>query len=1517
MRKINFKRQLAALLSAGMVFTMLAPAQPVYADTIPDGTPGKVNFSLSKWQPSVGPTGDFSINGTAGADLTGHGEADTRPGFENKFLLPYLKVQGTEVEYTPNLTFAGKEFPGSDFVGYKIAGWYTDKTNQGIGFQAHHLPSQWPYAETTYYAELEADPAFEFKMETIHRANAASGVTVPNMGTESVLSRVLSNFQATPRNIPGFKVINVDDNNNGDGGKTITSFKYEASHPMNVEQPLPTPDNFAFNPATKYVTGTVSNRDMRVEYVYDVDTSVQFSLKVEHDIAGLKQNESREYNAGISLNAENIGPKENLLQPQGTDTQPRYLLVDKKITLPDGSPVPGGGAQAPNLLGGESLSFNPANNKLEGTMLNRNVKITYVYDRNPNYTATMRIKYQDALGNNITDKVIAKLAQTNPGLVHDGPASAGSTNPFKEMVGSEQMLTYTVKFADAANYVIYAPVLDDYLSDPLNGPKVEAVDPADFAGAGYTLNATGWNAANPQYNVTIAAPPSGSGDLTVTYTLDPDRKVDVTLGSNGNGRIMVGNVEYDLANNSSHAITLLKENIDTVNNTCTVTIDESQLHTLVPDVGYKAVGWKYDNNFINLPVTLTLPRDAQNIYLEGIFEEEAGDWNEYYLAAGNAQVSITGPTIVRKLNKDVHGNPLTITWADLSAETANISLVPNHSAKWYDENSQLMDPASPVAAGMTYTVYGVSDLLPPGPYTPTASASLDPATAKPVITLDTSADPIHPGLDYVITDMNGNVIDVIPGSQVLANGGSIISPNVHPGEAYQLFTANPGMAVPGQPIPPTGTDVSSPAQLNVPHILTPQVTEDSANPGRASIIIDPTTPDHEYALMDSNGNVVYPFAAPSPNGGPISFGDLDPDATYSVVVRPVGSPATEADQAPGQPVNTDNLGLAVTAFKVSTVFPAGASLELALSGIGGNPISDLSELDAIAPGTRVDLEASNTDANSNFFDQWMIISGISASDANFAGNKISFTMPRNPVKLQALYESVPATWSNALYDNNKGDGLGIAVVRPTVTPNATTQPKDHFRIHIVKDPMSSAIRDLIAAEESDPFKGLWVMRAVLQYEDASGNWIDYPEGIPELDVTIETGALISTQEYRFYKVDPANLIAHRESGSFENDWTSNQYQGEFDFSVENGAYYAFGYVKPTTYTVKIKDSRTGAQKVTFLIRSDEALSDHSAKYDPFIEADEIDANGITWTYKGLSSDRDNFVPVDTNLRLTDNMTLYLFYGNDRQERADADRELRDLIASAMRRMNDPIGLSDKRKLQQAIDLANAILNQTSPRKASTPELLAEIAKLGQVLRGVQDIDSSGGGSGGSGGGGSASRGIDTNRSLRVGQDGDWKLVDAANHKWEFNLKQGGKVKGWASLSYTFQGKTKVEWYHFGDDNIMDSGWLFDQTSGKWYYLSEDHDGFFGQMVTGWYRDANDGKWYYLDPNKGAMLLGWQNIGGLWYYFAPANNAQTWFYNEGTRMWEFKGSVERPYGSMYINEKTPDGYTVNAEGVWVQ
>ena len=115
---------------------------------------------------------------------------------------------------------------------------------------------------------------------------------------------------------------------------------------------------------------------------------------------------------------------------------------------------------------------------------------------------------------------------------------------------------------------------------------------------------------------------------------------------------------------------------------------------------------------------------------------------------------------------------------------------------------------------------------------------------------------------------------------------------------------------------------------------------------------------------------------------------------------------------------------------------------------------------------------------------------------------------------------------------------------------------------------------------------------------------------------------------------------------------------------------------------------------------------------------------------------------------------------------------------------------------------------------------------------------------------------------------------------------------------------------------MQFGWVRSENQ-NWYFCHEISDGNLGTLKRGWHEDLDDKAKYYLDPVTGIMQTGWRNIDGKFYYFTPLKYAtgQSWFWNTEIGRWLFRFLGYRTYGSMYQNEKTPDGYSVDVNGVW--
>jgi roadblock/LC7 domain-containing protein/phage pi2 protein 07 len=82
--------------------------------------------------------------------------------------------------------------------------------------------------------------------------------------------------------------------------------------------------------------------------------------------------------------------------------------------------------------------------------------------------------------------------------------------------------------------------------------------------------------------------------------------------------------------------------------------------------------------------------------------------------------------------------------------------------------------------------------------------------------------------------------------------------------------------------------------------------------------------------------------------------------------------------------------------------------------------------------------------------------------------------------------------------------------------------------------------------------------------------------------------------------------------------------------------------------------------------------------------------------------------------------------------------------------------------------------------------------------------------------------------------------------------------------------------------------------------------------TGWVKLA-DGTWNYYEKTGAKAASKWVNDGGTWYYLKADGAMATGWFKDTDGKWYFLKSS----GAMAANEVTPDGYYVNASGVWVQ
>lgn len=78
----------------------------------------------------------------------------------------------------------------------------------------------------------------------------------------------------------------------------------------------------------------------------------------------------------------------------------------------------------------------------------------------------------------------------------------------------------------------------------------------------------------------------------------------------------------------------------------------------------------------------------------------------------------------------------------------------------------------------------------------------------------------------------------------------------------------------------------------------------------------------------------------------------------------------------------------------------------------------------------------------------------------------------------------------------------------------------------------------------------------------------------------------------------------------------------------------------------------------------------------------------------------------------------------------------------------------------------------------------------------------------------------------------------------------------------------------------------------------------------WIQDGTN--WRFIKADGSQQSNDWLFINGKWYYFEADSKMKT-----GWLLWNEKWYYLGPDGDMWVNRTTPDGYVVDANGVWIQ
>ena len=266
------------------------------------------------------------------------------------------------------------------------------------------------------------------------------------------------------------------------------------------------------------------------------------------------------------------------------------------------------------------------------------------------------------------------------------------------------------------------------------------------------------------------------------------------------------------------------------------------------------------------------------------------------------------------------------------------------------------------------------------------------------------------------------------------------------------------------------------------------------------------------------------------------------------------------------------------------------------------------------------------------------------------------------------------------------------------------------------------------------------------------------------------------------------------------------------------------------------------------------------------------ATGIVYNFAGLSKDKEGHKKIGTDVPIKEQMILYTVYEPAKTDDGGSD--------------NIPQGN------------INDIPDNTSDNHDDNNKNYSKDKKIGDSESdGVYSSSSSTN---------SLSKIIYAHKSAAETEGGKWISLDNDRKKWAFELKDKSRLKrAWADIK---DATGAVNTYCFDENGVMQIGWITHE-SGIWYFLEAQDEKMLGSLKKGWYYDNNDKYWYYLSPQTGVMERGWQMINNKWYYFSEVQRSLK--YNNETGKNEYY--PQKPYGSMYINEKTPDNYNIGNDG----
>ena len=941
---------------------------------------------------------------------------------------------------------------------------------------------------------------------------------------------------------------------------------------------------------------------------------------------------------------------------------------------------------------------------------------------------------------------------------------------------------------------------------------------------------------------------------------------------------------------------------------------EIQSKRLVPEVTvsespyYEFAGWIInDNGNGALDAGEQLADDATKFSADTVltahYRENPAYWIDILLAPYDSNtLTVPGASLNRHVKKDsLFGS------VRASAETSFTGIANYVREDWYGGSGAKIDATTVLQNGETYRLKYVKDPIVfglPAQDVDAVGGLLSNNTGR-VTVFDTK-----PGYNYILTDLAGTVLDVVPGSVV----GRSYFDNRIPGEQLVVYEATGDVAV--QP----GDDIAVVTSLN------------------------PPSPNAKIGAP-------HPVSIPLPNQNP------DPEAVETPKFM-IQTYEGDIDSVGTQAVNSGFYSEAHAGEQVTLTAPAvnAAGAVFREWRVTAGNIPNVS-----FPAGQGTVQFTMPETNLVLLAEYEALPGADAAVSDESRNAAKGEFSLVPSE-RARLSSLLTTPEDRVLSSVNGAKVEY---RTVYTKKAVSQTA------------SNALKAISIAgtQHPDAYRAAFELRTDIErYVD--GRRVNATPSNATFDTYVQLENRDSDMlDYELFEEQPGGgyvgVAMQTLAGSVEENG------GLFRFTAKAGVRYYLVYSK--AYRLKfINEAPNAAQpSYSFKVRHGETAEDSYyaggnargglADPDPYA----VDADGVEYELHAApvwSKRADRYQGFDLGTPVRKRLTLYAYYENNRAELEDARKKLDEATRRAIQLADDYF-----LKRRETADLINGVhgvpgkpeiygileslgvLERTGPR-ASLAELQAALAAMEQTLAHYDNLldprydnyghqqrnQLSGGGSGGGGRGNGgrgrgAGRGVgvgstaggarlipsdpfvaDYEKGYTVGTNGNWELLNPEQSEWIFTLNGGMRlVNRWGKLSYRYGDRIETAWYHFGQHGIMDSGWFRDENM-NWYYLDRTHDGFFGRMQLGWHHDEYDQRWYHFDESSGVMQTGWQEINGKWYYFATSASADTYEYDAVSEKWYYKDSVSvRPYGSMYINEVTPDGYHVDASGAWIR